>query len=289
MAIYQLTGSNALDVSSGVEEVIKEFEEVMPVGMTIQKIYDNTEFVEASIDGVTTALREAVVLVVLILFLFLQNWKATLVPAIAIPVALVGTFLFVLAFGFTLNQLTLFGLVLAAGLVVDDAITIIEDTSTKKASGLSALESAKSTMDELFAAVIATSLVLFAVFVPVLFFPGATGTIYKQFAATIIFSILISTFNALTFSPMLSALLLARESEPPAAAPMPSPGCSLVSFTACSPVAVALWWPSGFWRWPRGSATACICSRDYPCGCPSPSVVPSRPCCWRGSTVALRC
>ncbi len=215
MAIYQLTGSNALDVSSGVEEVIKEFAGTMPVGMTIQKIYDNTEFVEASIDGVTTALREAVVLVVLILFLFLQNWKATVVPAIAIPVALVGTFLFVQAFGFTLNQLTLFGLVLATGLVVDDAITVIEDTSTKKASGLSALESAKATMDELFGAVIATSLVLFAVFVPVLFFPGATGTIYKQFAATIIFSILISTFNALTFSPMLSALLLARESEPP--------------------------------------------------------------------------
>ncbi|WP_216903697.1 efflux RND transporter permease subunit [Synechococcus sp. CCY 9618] len=215
MGVYQLTGSNALEVSSGVEAVIKDFATTMPVGMTIQKIYDNTDFVEASIEGVSSALREAVVLVVLILFLFLQNWKATLVPAIAIPVALVGTFMFVKAFGFTLNQLTLFGLVLATGLVVDDAITVIEDTSTKKGSGLSALDSAKSTMDELFGAVIATSLVLFAVFVPVLFFPGATGTIYKQFAATIIFSILISTFNALTFSPMLSALLLAREGDPP--------------------------------------------------------------------------
>ncbi len=215
MAIYQLSGSNALDVSSGVEKVIKDFVETMPVGMKVEKIYDNTDFVRASIDGVSTALREAVVLVVLVLFLFLQNWKATLVPAIAIPVSLVGTFLFVKAFGFTLNQLTLFGLVLATGLVVDDAITVIEDTSTKKASGLTALEASKATMDELFSAVIATSLVLFAVFVPVLFFPGATGTIYKQFAATIIFSILISTFNALTFSPMLSALLLAREGDAP--------------------------------------------------------------------------
>lgn len=127
------------------------------------------------------------VLVVLILFLFLQNWKATLVPGIAIPVALVGTFALVLGFGFSLNQLTLFGLVLATGLVVDDAITVIEDTSAKKAQGMSALQAAKSTMDELFSAVIATSLVKFAVFLPVLFFPGATGTIYKQFAATVIF------------------------------------------------------------------------------------------------------
>jgi len=137
------------------------------------------------------------------------------VPAIAIPVALVGTFMGVLIFGFTLNQLTLFGLVLATGLVVDDAITIIENTATNQASGMGALAAAKATMDGLFGAVIATSLVLLAVFVPVLFFPGATGTIYRQFAATILFAIAISTFNALTFSPMLSALLLAWEGEPP--------------------------------------------------------------------------
>ena len=145
----------------------------------------------------------------------MQNWKATLVPGIAIPVALVGTFAFVLGFGFSLNQLTLFGLVLATGLVVDDAITVIEDTSTKKETGLTAVEAAKATMDELFSAVIATSLVKMCVFLPVLFFPGATGTIYKQFAATIIFSIAISTFNAITFSPMLSALLLGRDYKEP--------------------------------------------------------------------------
>ena len=215
MAIYQRTGSNALEVSRGVEEVLKEFAETMPVGMTIQKIIDNTDFVRASIDGVSSALRDAVILVVLVLFLFLQDWKATLIPAIAIPVALVGSFLGVLVFGFTLNQLTLFGLVLATGLVVDDAITIIETTATNKASGMGALQAAKTTMDGLFGAVIATTLVLFAVFVPVLFFPGATGTIYRQFAATILFAIAISTFNALTFSPMLSALLLGWEGTPP--------------------------------------------------------------------------
>ena len=215
MAIYQLSGSNALEVSNGVKDVLSEFSNTMPVGMKMEKIYDNTDFIDASIQGVTNSLRDAVLLVILILFLFLQNWKATLVPGIAIPVALIGTFALVLGFGFSLNQLTLFGLVLATGLVVDDAITVIEDTSTKKASGMNALAAAKSTMDELFTAVIATSLVLFAVFLPVLFFPGATGSIYKQFAATIIFSIAISTFNALTFSPMLSALLLGREGPEP--------------------------------------------------------------------------
>jgi hydrophobic/amphiphilic exporter-1 (mainly G- bacteria), HAE1 family len=215
LAVYQLTGSNALEVSNGVKEVIETFEATLPPGIRKEIIYDNTDFINASIQGVTGALRDAVLLVVLILFLFLQDWKATMVPGIAIPVALVGTFAFVLAFGFSLNQLTLFGLVLAAGLVVDDAITVIEDTSTKKKEGLSAVAAAMATMNELFGAVIATSLVLFAVFLPVLFFPGATGTIYKQFAATILFAVTISTFNALTFSPMLSALLLARQSPPP--------------------------------------------------------------------------
>ncbi|MEA5421991.1 efflux RND transporter permease subunit [Synechococcus sp. CCY9202] len=215
LAVYQLSGSNALKTSEGVKAVLDEFQAVMPVGLKMEQIYDNTEFINASIQGVVDSLRDAVVLVVLILFLFLQDWKATLVPGIAIPVALIGTFALVNAFGFSLNQLTLFGLVLATGLVVDDAITVIEDTSTKKASGLTAARAAMATMDELFSAVIATSLVLFAVFLPVLFFPGATGTIYKQFAATIIFSVAISTFNALTFSPMLSALLLAQDSEPP--------------------------------------------------------------------------
>ncbi len=211
MAVYQLTGSNAIQVSDGVKGVIEEFEKTLPVGLVSQKIYDTTDFINASIKGVTDSLRDAVILVVLILFLFLQNWKATLVPGIAIPVALIGTFAFVLATGFSLNQLTLFGLVLATGLVVDDAITVIEDTASKCQAGLRPIEAAKAVMDELFGAIIATSLVKMAIFLPVLFFPGATGTIYKQFAATIIFAIGISTFNALTFSPMLSALLLSQQ------------------------------------------------------------------------------
>jgi HAE1 family hydrophobic/amphiphilic exporter-1 len=215
LAVYQLSGSNALEVSAGVKQVLDEFQAGLPPGMKLERIYDVTDFITASIQGVTNSLRDAVVLVVLILFLFLQDWKATLVPGIAIPVALVGTFAFVKAFGFSLNQLTLFGLVLATGLVVDDAITVIEGTASRRAEGLTALQAAKATMDELFGAVLATSLVLFAVFLPVLFFPGATGTIYKQFAATILFAIAISTFNALTFSPMLSALLLARQEGEP--------------------------------------------------------------------------
>jgi hydrophobic/amphiphilic exporter-1 (mainly G- bacteria), HAE1 family len=215
LAIYQLSGSNALEVSQGVQAVLAGFELSLPPGLKLEKIYDVTDFIRASIEGVTVSLRDAVVLVVLILFLFLQDWKATLVPAIAIPVALVGSFAFVKAFGFSLNQLTLFGLVLATGLVVDDAITVIEGTATRRAEGLTALQAAKLTMEELFGAVLATSLVLLAVFLPVLFFPGATGTIYRQFAATILFAIAISTFNALTFSPMLSALLLARQGPEP--------------------------------------------------------------------------
>jgi hydrophobic/amphiphilic exporter-1 (mainly G- bacteria), HAE1 family len=215
MAIYQLSGSNAVEVSAGVEEVVEAFRATLPPGVKAEKIYDTTDFINASIRGVTNALRDAVVLVVLVLFLFLQDWKSTLVPGIAIPVALIGTFAGVLVTGFSLNQLTLFGLVLATGLVVDDAITVIEDTSTKRQGGMGAIAAAMATMDELFSAVIATSLVLFAVFVPVLFFPGATGTIYKQFAATIIFSVAISTFNALSFSPMLSGLLLGLDTPTP--------------------------------------------------------------------------
>ena len=215
LAVYQLSGSNALEVSKGVKQVLAEFQATLPPGTKLEQIYDVTDFISASIRGVTNSLRDAVVLVVLILFLFLQNWKATLVPAIAIPVALVGTFAFVKVFGFSLNQLTLFGLVLATGLVVDDAITVIEGTAKRRAEGMGALAAARATMDELFGAVLATSLVLLAVFMPVLFFPGATGTIYRQFAATILFAIAISTFNALSFSPMLSALLLAREGGEP--------------------------------------------------------------------------
>ncbi|MCP9845745.1 efflux RND transporter permease subunit [Synechococcus sp. Lug-A] len=210
MAVYQLSGSNALEVSTGVKRVLESFASTLPVGVKMEKVYDNSDFINASIEGVVAALRDAIVLVVLILFLFLQDWRATLVPTIAIPVSLIGTFAVAKLVGLSLNQLTLFGLVLATGLVVDDAIVVIEDTVSKKRSGLNALAAAQAAMSELFGAILATSLVLIAVFVPVLFFPGATGTIYKQFGVTIMAAITISTFNALTFSPMLSAVLLDR-------------------------------------------------------------------------------
>ncbi|QPN60208.1 efflux RND transporter permease subunit [Synechococcus sp. CBW1002] len=215
MAVYQLSGSNALEVSTGVKKVLDGFAGTLPVGVTMEKVYDNSDFINASIEGVVAALRDAIVLVVLILFLFLQDWKATLVPTIAIPVSLIGTFAVAKLVGVSLNQLTLFGLVLATGLVVDDAIVVIEDTVSKKRSGLNALAAAQAAMNELFGAILATSLVLIAVFVPVLFFPGATGTIYKQFGVTIMAAIAISTFNALTFSPMLAALLLDRDNAAP--------------------------------------------------------------------------
>ncbi|EAQ75134.1 MULTISPECIES: efflux RND transporter permease subunit [unclassified Synechococcus] len=227
MAVYQLSGSNALEVSTGVKKVLESFASTLPVGVKMEKVYDNSDFINASIEEVVGALRDAIVLVVLILFLFLQDWKATLVPTIAIPVSLIGTFAVAKLVGVSLNQLTLFGLVLATGLVVDDGIVVIEDTVSKMRSGLDALSAARAAMNELFGAILATSLVLIAVFVPVLFFPGATGTIYKQFGVTIMAAIAISTFNALTFSPMLSGLLLDRYEGSPSRANYATGGTTL--------------------------------------------------------------
>jgi HAE1 family hydrophobic/amphiphilic exporter-1 len=171
--------------------------------------------VQESIRSVVITLLQAIVLVVLIIFVFLQDWRTTIIPAITIPVSLIGTFIFVKAFGFSLNSLTMFGLTLATGMVVDDAIVIIENISRYiQEEGMRPIEAASVAMSELFGAVIATSLVLMAVFIPVAFFPGTTGQLYRQFALTIAFAIAISTFNALTLTPSLSALLL-RRSPPP--------------------------------------------------------------------------
>src|SRR5206468_5689090 len=160
---------------------------------------------------VVTTLVEAIALVVLVMFLFLQNWRTTLIPAITIPVSLIGTFAFVRLFGFSINTLTLFGITLATGLVVDDAIVVIENISRHIAEGQSdARKAASEAMKEVTGAVIATSLVLVAVFVPVAFFPGTTGILFRQFALTIAFSISISAFNALTLTPSLAALLLGK-------------------------------------------------------------------------------
>ena len=192
-------------------EQLNDFRSLVPPGVTVNQIYDIGQFIEASVDGVIDALGLAIVLVLVILFLFLQNWRATVVPSLAIPISLIGTFAFLKVFGFSINQLTLLGLVLATGLVVDDAIVVIEAVSTNIEQGMKPREAALACMGELFGALLATALVLMAVFVPVAFYPGGIGIIYKQFALTIAFSIAISAFNALSFSPMLSGLILPRE------------------------------------------------------------------------------
>jgi multidrug efflux pump subunit AcrB len=214
IAVYQTPESNALQVSEAVVELMDQFQASVPPGVTVQQIYDVGQFIESAVDGVTDALGLAIVLVLVILFLFLQDWRATIVPSLAIPISLVGTFAFIKVFGFSINQLTLLGLVLATGLVVDDAIVVIEAVAKNLEDGMRPRQAALACMGELIGALIATSLVLMAVFVPVAFYPGGIGIIYRQFALTIAFSIAISTFNALTFSPMMAGLILKTDKPP---------------------------------------------------------------------------
>ena len=211
IGVYQTPESNALQVSQAVVALMEQFQAQLPPGVVLSEIYNVGQFIESAVDGVIDALGLAIVLVLVILFVFLQNWRATIVPSLAIPISLVGTFAFIKVFGFSINQLTLLGLVLATGLVVDDAIVVIEAVSKNLESGMKPRQAALECMGQLIGALIATSLVLMAVFVPVAFYPGGIGIIYKQFALTIAFAIAISTFNALTFSPMMSALILKSE------------------------------------------------------------------------------
>ena len=211
LGINQQFGSNALDTAAAVKQEMKRLAENFPPGIHYEVAFDTTTFIKAGTEEVIISLFQAIGLVVLIVYLFLQNWRSALVISLAMPVALIGTFIFVKLLNFSINTLTLFGLTLATGLVVDDAVVIVEDITRRiQDEGLRPVEAAISSMNALFSAVIATSVVLIAVFVPVAFFPGTTGQIYKQFALTIAFSITISTFNAVTFTPMLSALLLKR-------------------------------------------------------------------------------
>ena len=208
LLVYQLPGSNALDVAKGVRDRMAELRESFPPGFRAELVFDTTDFVRVSLKEVMITLAMAIALVLLILFLFLQDWRATIVPAVAIPVSLIGAMAFLLLFGFSINTLTLFGCILASGLVVDDAIVIVEAIAAKIEQGMRPRLAALDAMQELSGAVVSTSLVLMAVFIPVAFFPGSTGKIYQQFALTIAFTVLISTFNALSFSPTMSALLL---------------------------------------------------------------------------------
>jgi HAE1 family hydrophobic/amphiphilic exporter-1 len=212
VGIQQLATANALDVSRQCREVLAQLKKSFPPGMDFRIAVDTTQVVSDSIHEVLITLIEAIVIVIIVIFLFLQDWRATIIPAVTIPVSLVGTFMFVKAFGFSINSLTLFGITLATGLVVDDAIVVIENVQRHISEGMNdAHEATSVAMREVTSAVIATSLVLISVFVPVSFFPGTTGILYKQFSLTIAFAIAISAFNALTLSPALAAILLRKE------------------------------------------------------------------------------
>jgi len=215
IGVLALPTSNALDVSREVSAEMVRLAEKFPAGMHSEIAFDVTTFVNESIKEVVITLLFAIVLVIVVIYLFLQDWRTTLIPAITIPVSLIGTFALMKALGFSINTLTLFGLTLATGLVVDDAIVVIENIARFiQEKKMSPLAGASAAMAEITSAVVATSLVLLAVFIPVAFFPGTTGQLYKQFALTIACSITISLFNALTLTPTLSALFLGRQDRP---------------------------------------------------------------------------
>ena len=212
VGIQQLSNANALDVERKCLAVLADLQKSYPPGMKGIVAVDTTTVVSDSIKEVEVTIAEAIIIVIIVIFLFLQDWRATIIPAVTIPVSLIGTFAFIKIFGFSINSLTLFGITLATGLVVDDAIVVIENVQRHLEEGAESARAATSVaMAEVTSAVIATSLVLISVFVPVSFFPGTTGILYKQFSLTIAFSIAISAFNALTLSPALSAILLRRE------------------------------------------------------------------------------
>ncbi len=216
IGVQQLSNANALAVDANAKAVLKELSKSFPPGLEYAVAFDSTTVVGDSIREVLVTLGEAIAIVIVVIFLFLLDWRATIIPAVTIPVSLVGTFAFIKAFGFSVNSLTLFGITLATGLVVDDAIVVIENVQRHIHMEHSDPHEATSrAMREVTSAVIATSLVLIAVFVPVSFFPGTTGILYRQFSLTIAFSIAISAFNALTLSPALSALFLRGEEVRP--------------------------------------------------------------------------
>jgi hydrophobic/amphiphilic exporter-1 (mainly G- bacteria), HAE1 family len=214
VAAFQSPGSNALDVASRVRATMDELKRRFPPGMEYQVSLDTTAPVKAGITEIVWTLLEAIALVVLVVFLFLQSWRATLIPLLTVPVSLIGAFAVFPMLGFSINTLSLFGLVLAIGLVVDDAIVVVEAVEHHIEEGMAPREATLKAMSEVTGPVIAIALILAAVFIPVAFMPGITGRLYQQFALTIAVSVLISAFNALTLSPALCALLLKPRSEP---------------------------------------------------------------------------
>lgn len=213
LSVYQLPGSNALETAESVKRRMAELKERFPTDMDYRIVYDTTPFIQESIHEVNTALRDAVILVAIVVLIFLQGWRAAVIPLVAVPVAIIGTFAAMAAAEFSLNTLTLFGLVLAIGIVVDDAIVVVEAIEHHLEHGMEPREAAITAMDQVSGPVIAVALVLTAVFVPCLFIEGILGQFFRQFAVTIAISTLISAFNSLTLSPALSVLLLQRKSE----------------------------------------------------------------------------
>jgi hydrophobic/amphiphilic exporter-1 (mainly G- bacteria), HAE1 family len=213
LAVYQLPGSNAVQTVTGVRKLMTQMKKRFPQDMDYAVSLDQTQAVTEGMKEIVETLLIAIVLVILVVFLFLQDWRATLIPMMAVPVSLVGTFLLFPVFGFSLNTLSLFGLVLAIGLVVDDAIVVVEGVQRHIEEGLAPKDAALKAMDELSGPVVGIALVLSAVFVPTAFIPGITGRLYQQFAVTIAISVLLSAFNALTLSPALAGLLLRPKKE----------------------------------------------------------------------------
>ena len=210
LALFQLPGSNAIDTKEAVVAAMEQLKQRFPEGLDYVLSYDTVVFIQQSIEKVVKTLFEAILLVVIVVLVFLQTWRATLIPMLAVPVSLIGTFAVMAAFGLSLNTLSLFGLVLAIGIVVDDAIVVVENVERNMALGMRAREATRKAMDEVVGPILATALVLVAVFVPTAFITGVSGAFYKQFALTISVSTVISAFNSLTLSPALCALLLDR-------------------------------------------------------------------------------
>jgi multidrug efflux pump len=212
--IFAAPGSNAIAISDGVRATMADIKKAMPEGVDYEIVYDPTQFVRASIESVVHTLLEAIALVVLVVILFLQTWRASIIPLLAVPVAVIGTFAVMSVFGFSINALSLFGLVLAIGIVVDDAIVVVENVERNIEAGLSPRDATYRAMREVSGPIIAIALVLVAVFVPLAFISGLTGQFYKQFALTIAISTVISAINSLTLSPALAALLLKSHDAP---------------------------------------------------------------------------
>lgn len=220
LGIFQRPGSNALASADEIISVMDELAEDFPRGLEYRVVYNPTEFIAASVNAVYQTLFEAVLLVVIVIIVFLQSWRTAIIPLLAIPVSLIGTFAVMLALGYTLNLLTLFGLILAIGIVVDDAIVVVENVERNIADGMTPREASTRTMDEVQSAIIGTSLVLIAVFVPAALVPGITGQFYRQFAVTISVATVISTINSLSLSPALAASVLKSKTTAPSRNPI---------------------------------------------------------------------